>query len=271
PYIVDESDAALLAMLEKMDGASVHGEAELTPALRDVFFPVLLGHPRVYVGRRKHLSVSRAAEGTRIKAELDDGGILHLDLIPAANGPEGSEVLEAGNGRWRLAGEQLELLDSLPHAYEGLRKGSRTVTREGLATFLQREMPQLERHVRVEPGERLKNLQFETMAPKIRVELDGLLSGVSCQLEAVYGNESHILTGMPGQPRGCEAVPRSWARNGACGAAGAFGGWIPSGSAGGGALHLGGGGESGGLFGQRPAPLEKEMGGEGDPTDGVVA
>jgi len=205
PYIVDESDAALLAMLEKMDGASVHGEAELTPALRDVFFPVLLGHPRVYVGRRKHLSVSRAAEGTRIKAELDDGGILHLDLIPAANGPEGSEVLEAGNGRWRLAGEQLELLDSLPHAYEGLRKGSRTVTREGLATFLQREMPQLERHVRVEPGERLKNLQFETMAPKIRVELDGLLSGVSCQLEAVYGNESHILTGMPGQNEGMDA------------------------------------------------------------------
>ena len=104
-----------------------------------------------------------------------------------------------------MAGEQLELLDSLPHAYEGLRKGSRTVAREGLATFLQREMPQLERHVRVEPGERLKNLQFETMAPKIRVELDGLLSGVSCQLEAVYGNESHILTGMPGQNEGMDA------------------------------------------------------------------
>jgi superfamily II DNA or RNA helicase len=66
-------------------------------------------------------------------------------------------------------------------------------------------MPQLERHVRVEPGERLKNLQFETMAPKIRVELDGLLSGVSCQLEAVYGNESHILTGMPGQNEGMDA------------------------------------------------------------------
>ena len=104
-----------------------------------------------------------------------------------------------------MAGEQLELLDSLPVAYEGLRKGSRTVAREGLATFLQREMPQLERHVRVEAGERLKNLQFETMAPKIRVELDGLLSGVSCQLEAVYGNESHILTGMPGQNEGMDA------------------------------------------------------------------
>ncbi|NCW26976.1 MAG: hypothetical protein EBV83_01530 [Verrucomicrobia bacterium] len=205
PYIVDESDAALLAMLEKMEGASVHGEAELSPAIRDAFFPVLIGHPRVFVGRRKHLSVGRAAEGTRLKAELDDGGILHLDLVPAPSGPEGSELLEAGNGRWRLAAEQLELLDSLPQAYEGLRKGSRTVAREGLATFLQREMPQLERHVRVEPGERLRNLQFETMAPKIRVELDGLLSGVSCQLEAVYGNESHILTGMPGQNEGMDA------------------------------------------------------------------
>ena len=205
PYIVDESDAALLAMLEKMEGASVHGEAELSPAMRDAFFPVLLGHPRVFVGRRKHLSVSRATEGTRVKAELDDGGILHLELVPAPSGPEGSELLEAGNGRWRLAAEQLELLDSLPQAYEGLRKGSRTVAREGLATFLQREMPQLERHVRMEPGERLRNLQFETMAPKIRVELDGLLSGVSCQLEAVYGNESHILTGMPGQNEGMDA------------------------------------------------------------------
>ena len=205
PYIVDESDAALLAMLEKMDGASVHGEAELMPAIRDAFFPVLLGHPRVFLGRRKHLSVGRAAEGTRLKAELDEGGILHLDLIPAPVGPEGSESLEATNGRWRLTGEQLELLDSLPQTYEGLRKGSRTVTREGLATFLQREMPQLERHVRVEAGEKLKNLQFETMAPKIRVELDGLLSGVSCQLVAVYGNETHILTGMPGQNEGMDA------------------------------------------------------------------
>ncbi|NDC79959.1 MAG: hypothetical protein EB090_01620 [Verrucomicrobia bacterium] len=205
PYIVDESDAALLAMLEKMDGASVHGEAELMPAIRDAFFPVLLGHPRVFLGRRKHLSVGRAAEGTRLKAELDEGGILHLDLIPAPVGPEGSESLEATNGRWRLTGEQLELLDSLPQTYEGLRKGSRTVTREGLATFLQREMPQLERHVLVEAGEKLKNLQFETMAPKIRVELDGLLSGVSCQLVAVYGNETHILTGMPGQNEGMDA------------------------------------------------------------------
>ncbi|MDA0325132.1 MAG: hypothetical protein O2830_05795, partial [Verrucomicrobia bacterium] len=41
PYIVDESDAALLSMLEKMEGASVHGEAELTPADRDLFFPIL--------------------------------------------------------------------------------------------------------------------------------------------------------------------------------------------------------------------------------------
>ena len=37
------------------------------------------------------------------------------------------------------------------------------------------------------------------------MELDGLLSGVSCQLEAVYGNESHILTGMPGQNEGMDA------------------------------------------------------------------
>ena len=99
----------------------------------------------------------------------------------------------------------MELLDSLPVAYEGLRKGGRSVAREGLALFLQREMPLLERHVRMESGERLRGLQFDTMAPKIRVELDGLLSGISCQLEAVYGKESHVLTGMPGQNEGMDA------------------------------------------------------------------
>jgi hypothetical protein len=205
PYIVDESDAALLTMLEKMEGASVHGEAELTAADRDLFFPVLLGHPRVFVGRRKHLAVSRAVQGTRLKADLDDAGVLHLEIVPAPKGPEGSEVLEAGHGRWRLDEEHLELLDSLPQSYDGLRKGPRSVARDGLANFLQREMPHLERHVRLEAGERLRQLQFETMLPKIRVELDGLLSGVSCQLEAVYGNESHILTGMPGQNEGMDS------------------------------------------------------------------
>ena len=205
PYIVDESDAVLLSMLEKMEGASVHGEAELSPADRDLFFPVLLGHPRIFLGRKKHFAVSRAVEGTRLKAELDEGGILHLNLLAAPAGPEGSEVLEGSQGRWRFSGDHLELLDSLPVAYEGLRKGGRSVAREGLATFLQREMPLLERHVRVEPGERLRGLQFETMAPAIRVELDGLLSGISCQLEAVYGKESHVLTGMPGQNEGMDA------------------------------------------------------------------
>ena len=205
PYVVDESDAALLTMLEKMEGASVHGEAELTAADRDMFFPVLLGHPRVFIGRRKHLAVSRAVEGTRLKADLDGAGVLHLEIVPAPAGPEGSEVLEAGHGRWRLDGEHLELLDSLPHTYEGLRKGPRSVAREGLANFLQREMPLLERHVRLEAGEKLRQLQFETMLPKFRVELDGLLSGISCQLEAVYGNEKHILTGMPGQNEGIDS------------------------------------------------------------------
>jgi hypothetical protein len=205
PYIVDESDAVLLSMLEKMEGASVHGEAELSPADRDLFFPVLLGHPRIFLGRKKHFVVSRAVEGTRLKAELDEEGILHLNLLAAPAGPEGSEVLEGSQGRWRFSGDHLELLDSLPVAYEGLRKGGRSVAREGLATFLQREMPLLERHVRVEPGERLRGLQFETMAPAIRVELDGLLSGISCQLEAVYGKESHVLTGMPGQNEGMDA------------------------------------------------------------------
>jgi hypothetical protein len=66
-------------------------------------------------------------------------------------------------------------------------------------------MPNLERHVRVEAGEKLRGLQFETMVPKIKVELDGLLSGVSCQLEALYGKEIHILTGMPGQNEGMDA------------------------------------------------------------------
>jgi hypothetical protein len=36
---------------------------------------VLLGHPRVFVGRRKHLAVSRAVQGTRLKADLDDAGV----------------------------------------------------------------------------------------------------------------------------------------------------------------------------------------------------
>ena len=205
PYIVDEADATLLAMLEKMEGASVHGEAELTAADRDLFFPALLGHPRVFAGRRKHLLVKRAAEGTRLKAELDADGILHLELFAAPAGPAESELLECADGRWRLAGENLELLDSLPHSYDGLRHGPRSVAREGLALFLQREMPNLERHVRVEAGEKLRGLQFETMVPKIKVELDGLLSGVSCQLEALDGKEIHILTGMPGQNEGMDA------------------------------------------------------------------
>ncbi|NBR46747.1 MAG: hypothetical protein EBT68_06525, partial [Verrucomicrobia bacterium] len=110
PYVVDESDAALLSMLEKMEGASVHGEAELQAAARDLFFPVLLGHPRVFMGRRKHLRVSRAAEGTRLRADLDDAGVLHLEIVPAPDGPEGSEILEASPGRWLLAGDHLELL-----------------------------------------------------------------------------------------------------------------------------------------------------------------
>ncbi|NBU69428.1 MAG: hypothetical protein EBS49_07450, partial [Verrucomicrobia bacterium] len=180
-------------------------EAELQAAARDLFFPVLLGHPRVFMGRRKHLRVSRAAEGTRLRADLDDAGVLHLEIVPAPDGPEGSEILEASPGRWLLAGDHLELLDSLPQAYEGLRKGPRSVAREGLANFLQRELPVLERHVLLEAGDRLRQLQFETMLPRFRVELDGLLSGISCQLEAIYGEEKHILTGMPGQNEGMDS------------------------------------------------------------------
>jgi len=180
PYVVNEADEQLLAVIERLNA----GQVPAVWRLKDfnVFFRALAGHPRVMLGKKSALSVRNFTERPKVFLDLQPNGELHLR---AATVPTGAgEML----GAWRFDGAVLEYVNPIQ---------SRTFSRAEVPHFYEQELPALEQVADVVGNPAFEQLTFAVATPRIRATVDGTLAAVSVKLEAVYPGKTFSLTGAP--------------------------------------------------------------------------
>jgi superfamily II DNA or RNA helicase len=192
-YAVSDHDSQILDVIRRLNNNSTPGMWILTAKQFGDFFAALVGHPYVTLGKASSLQVTRAAQRSRLHMSLKEDGQMLLHLKDQAD--SGENVLQATTGQWRFHDGQLEWLNGLPASYLSLRQKDLTVPREHLAHFFQFELSYLERQVELELGPGCGDLQFAKQKPEVQVTLDGMLSGLSCKVEAVYGERRYLVQG----------------------------------------------------------------------------
>jgi superfamily II DNA or RNA helicase len=176
PYVVNEADEQLLAVVERLNAGQVPAIWRLKDF--DVFFRALAGHPRVMLGKKSALIVRTSTERPKVFLDLQPNGELHLR---AATVPTGSgEML----GAWRFDGLVLEYVNPI---------NAKTFSRTEVPRFYEQELPALEQVADVVGNAAFEQLTFDVATPRIRATVDGSLAAVSVTLEAVYPGKTFSL------------------------------------------------------------------------------
>lgn len=193
PYAVSEADECFLDFMKTRIEGGIADLWKIPAKNAGEMLHALIDHPSVYLGKQKRIEILRREDRSTLKVNLANDGSLILRMEDAANGA--GEVLQCKTGQWWLQEDCLQELNGLPLSYLGLRGKERVIPREQTAHFFQHEMAYLERQARVELAPECAELEFIRIQPEIRINLDGMLSGISCQATAHYGNEVYPIQG----------------------------------------------------------------------------
>jgi superfamily II DNA or RNA helicase len=180
PYVVNEADEKLLAVIERLNNGQVPAIWRLKDF--DIFFRTLAGHPRVMLGKKSALVVRNPTERPKVFLDLQPSGELQMRaaIVPTGSG----EML----GAWRFDGTVLEYVNSI---------NARTFSRAEVPRFYEQELPALEQVAEVVGDAEFEQLRFDVVTPRIHATVDGTLAAVSVKLEAVYPGKKFPLNGTP--------------------------------------------------------------------------
>ncbi|MDR2462180.1 MAG: DEAD/DEAH box helicase [Verrucomicrobiales bacterium] len=192
-YAVEDCDAQVFDAMRRINSGGLHGVWTLKAKKFAEFFLSLVGHPRISLGRTGGLDITRAARRTQLQLCLRGDGSLTIHAEERADGD--GVILQSTYGQWRLRKNRLEYLNGLPVSYLSLLHKDMVVPRDKLAYFFQHEAPMLERQASLVMDEGCGRLEFRSIKPTVEVTLDGMLSGLSCKVEAAYGDGKFLLQG----------------------------------------------------------------------------
>lgn len=196
PVAVSDADATALDAIRSCNQGQLPGHWELPAKNAGEFFKLLIGHPNIWLGKKQKLELPPPVGKSSLSvAVLPDGG-LNLSLADEANGD--GQVLQSKTGQWWFKGDQLVQLNGLPVKYMGLRGNDRQIPREELAYFFNHETRYLERQVNLDLSPECEAFEFKLQKPEIKVVLDGMLSGLSCHVQAHYPDHMEVIRG--GEP-----------------------------------------------------------------------
>jgi superfamily II DNA or RNA helicase len=193
PFAVSEVDAPVLDLIRRLNHGQTPGMWQITSKHFGEFFTALIGHPRITHAKKEALEVTRAEARSVLHMDLLESGELKIHL-QEPTGIDG-DFLQSTHGQWRLRDNRLEKVNGLPLSYLSLRHKDVIIARSQMAHFFQHEIPHLERQADLILSPLCSALQFTKLVPRIRATLDGLLSGLSCKVEAVYDDKTYILQG----------------------------------------------------------------------------
>ena len=208
PYTVSDADFHFLHTCDQLNGGTIPGIWLLQGKDFGTFFNSIVGHPRIWLGKKSRLQVLYCPQKPRLFLDINKKGelLLHLE----EEHPQEGSLLHSSRGLWHLGADQLLRLNELNPAYQILEEKDVTIPREQLGQFFQTELPSLERQTDVTLSEKCKQLEFETITPEVHMKLDGLLSGLSCYAEVCYGDKSYVLQGLPGKKQKYGKIVEDW-------------------------------------------------------------
>lgn len=193
PFAVSDADATALDAIRSYNHDQLPGMWVLPAKDAGEFLKLLTGHPSLWMGKKQPLSIPAQRSKSDLHVTVTDQGSLNLSLSDNANG-EG-QVLQSKTGQWWLNGSELIQLNGLPVKYLGLRGADREVPREELAHFFHHEIGYLQRQVQLNLSPECDEYQFKRQKPKVKLVLDGMLSGLSCQVQAIYPDHTEVIQG----------------------------------------------------------------------------
>lgn len=192
PYRLGLEDEKLLGAVEPLAGGDTPGILQI--ATRDLIgiLPLLVGHPRLTLGRQQSLRVIGEVVSPPLKAELQANGEIRLMAQPM---PSGCQLLVADSAWWVLriekGGTVLAPL-GLTGAYRAVLQKPMTLTRPQIPQFIGQEWPRLAATGAVRANFSPSDFSLEPRSPRFRLELAGGMAQLDARLQCVYG--ARILT-----------------------------------------------------------------------------
>ena len=185
-FSFSEQDLSLLGHIETLAGGDTPGM--LMIGTRDFadLLPVLVGHPRMTLGKAAVLSVTKSPWPVALQATLNADGEITLVLKQKAAPPA---VIE---GRWVFQNQTFQPL-ALPESCLGVFRGPIRLSRAQVPLFLNRDWPQLAAAGGVEANFHLEDFTLEPQPPRFLLHLVGGLARLEAQLQCAYGQRIMTL------------------------------------------------------------------------------
>lgn len=183
-FALSQQDDAVLAQLEEIAGGDTPAMVQLTASQLSRLLSSLAGHPRVWLGRDKQVTVRSEPVTLELSASLESNGDVVVTLHRAPAGK-----LISAEPAWLLAGTQMQPLAAVP-GLDGLLRGPLRIPRSHVPFFLSQTWPTLVASSKVDADFTAADFVFEPAQPRFKLHLQGGLAMLDAKLECLYGNQS---------------------------------------------------------------------------------
>lgn len=175
-------DLKLLDRVEELADGETPGMLMLSASDFARLLGVLIGHPRVTLGRSEALSIRSEPWRVPLQAGLEPAGEIELRVQPGAERP----LLIPGKPSWVYRSGGFEPT-GLPPSCDSVLHGPVRFERAQVPIFLSRDWPVLQQVSELEANFRLDDFVLEPQAPRFILELRGGLAQLQAQLQCAYG------------------------------------------------------------------------------------
>ncbi|MFO1459935.1 MAG: SNF2-related protein [Verrucomicrobiota bacterium] len=188
-YFIDDADVAVLDAVEELGGGDTPGVLQISARDFASLLPRLAGHPRLTVGRKTPLTVSRASAPVPIRATLESNGEITLALKPGFRPPA---LLADGNMAWAWSAVNVIAPLGLSLPFREVLQHPVRIPRPQVPAFLSRDWPGLLRGGSVESNFTPEEFELTPAPPRFILNLAGGLAQLSGTLQCTYG--SRVVT-----------------------------------------------------------------------------
>lgn len=192
-WSAEAADVVLTEALLRLGGGRLLSALNLDREQFSTLLDALTGHPRLSFGRKDVALVREEGLRPHLHLEMQADGALRLATRPWPSG----ELLLGKDAAWLLVtGEFVAIAPGLPAAYFPVLSNSVTIPAEGVAGFIQRELPMLSGPFDLTGLEALPEIPVPQMRAEIPVHmvLEGSLNALVAKIHAPLPPSSHVLT-----------------------------------------------------------------------------
>ena len=178
----DEADSRLLDQIELLSDGGAPGILQMTILDFNKLLRVLVGHPRVTLGKNQSVQVQSDLWAPPVRARLESDGEISIQTDPMAFRP----TLFKADTTWVFTGQTLRPMLASSLLTE-LIQGPLRIKRGQVPKFLSQDWPVLALTPGTEANFELGQFKMEPLQPRFLLELAGGLARLQARLQCGYG------------------------------------------------------------------------------------